>query len=187
LPDSTVNNSPDHEDALELAKQLGIVFYEMPIDKAVSSVEESLQWGQNKLAEMNLRARIRMVVLYDFANTHKALVVGTGNKSELMLGYFTKHGDGATDFLPLRNLFKTDVFGLARFKKLPEAIIGKKPSAGLFEGQTDEAELGAGYETIDAFLQDFEKGIGKEELAKKFGNKLTASLLQRIKASQHKR
>ena len=187
MPDSQANNPQDRLDALETAKQLGINFGEIPIGKTAKVVETSLKWKQNALAKMNLKARIRMVFLYDYANSLKALVVGTGNKSELTLGYFTKYGDGAADFFPLKSLFKTQVFELAKFKKLPETIIKKKPSAGLFRGQTDEADLGAGYKEIDLFLQEKENGKKEKELREKFGEKLANSLLKRIKENRHKR
>ncbi len=187
MSDSEVNNKQDLDDAVKLAKILGVKSIQVPIDRIIKAVKKSVEWKQDRVSKMNITARARMILLYNFANCNKALVVGTGNKSELILGYFTKFGDGAADFFPLKNLFKTEVFELAKFKELPKSIIKKKPSAGLFEGQTDEGELGADYKTIDSFLQEFEKGTDKEELVKKFGKKLTDSLLQRIGASEHKR
>jgi len=176
----------DKADAEGLAKSLGISLETVPIDSIVEAVKQSVKWGQSKVAEMNAMVRPRMIVLYDFANSNKALVVGTGNKSELMLGYFTKHGDGAADFMPLANLFKTDIFAIAKFKALPPNILEKKPSAGLAPGQTDKEELGAPYAEIDPVLKAIEAGKGEEELKQEFGAKLVASLLERIKANRHK-
>jgi len=187
MPDNNKSSLQDHKDALNLVKQLGMAFYEIPLDNAVSAVENSLKWKQSRIAKMNIGARLRMVFLYNFANSLDALVVGTGNKSELLLGYFTKHGDGASDFFPLQNLFKTDVFKLAEHRGLPKKLIDKKPSAGLVPNQTDEGELGAKYGQIDLFLKEFEKGAGEKELKQAFPAELVDSLIKRINANKHKR
>jgi NAD+ synthase len=99
-----------------------------------------------------------MVVLYYYANLNNYLVCGTGNKTEISLGYFTKYGDGACDILPLGDLYKGEVRELARALSIPETIIQKVPSAGLWSGQTDEAELGFTYEQMDEALGLIEKG-----------------------------
>ncbi|MBI5465289.1 NAD+ synthase [Candidatus Gottesmanbacteria bacterium] len=100
----------------------------------------------------NLMARIRMILLYDLAKKHQALVCGTENKSEYLLGYFTRFGDEASDLEPIRNLYKTQVVRLASYLGVPEKIIKKKPSAGLWKGQTDEKELGFSYKDADQLL-----------------------------------
>ena len=105
-----------------------------------------------QLPVANLKPRLRMLVLYYFANELGYLVVGSGNKSELLTGYFTKYGDGGADLLPLGGLLKTEVRELARALGIPREIIDKPPSAGLWEGQTDEEELGILYEELDAAL-----------------------------------
>ena len=104
------------------------------------------------LAAINLKPRLRMVALYYFANAMNCLVLGTGNKSELELGYFTKYGDGGVDVLPLGNLLKYEVRDLARELEVPQEIIDKPPSAGLWEGQTDENEMGVTYASVDFIL-----------------------------------
>ena len=104
----------------------------------------------------NLQARTRMAVLYAQANLLDGLVIGTGNKTELLLGYFTKHGDSGADLQPLGNTYKTQVIAIAKKINIPEAIINRKPSANLYENQTDEAELGISYEVADKILQAFE-------------------------------
>ena len=186
LPDSSVNNSTGHLDALEVAKSLGIAFEAISIDRIVGAIEESVKWEQSGMARMNARARARMVLLYDFASSRHALVAGTSNKSELMLGYFTKHGDGAADFLPLGNLFKADVFALARFRGVPGKIVEKAPSSGLAVGITDEAELGAPYAQIDPVLKEIENGRSPAWLKKRFDALLVGRVLERIKANAHK-
>jgi NAD+ synthase len=105
-----------------------------------------------QVAEANLKARLRMCTLYYFANELGYLVAGSGNRSELAVGYFTKYGDGGVDILPLGRLVKSHVRELARFLDIPQPIIDKPPSAGLWEGQTDEDELGFGYAELDRFL-----------------------------------
>jgi NAD+ synthase len=105
-----------------------------------------------RLAQANLKARLRMVTLYHTANQLKYLVAGSGNRSEMTVGYFTKHGDSGVDILPLGNLVKKQVRELARYLKIPQEIIDKPPSAGLWAGQTDEGEMGFSYEALDNYI-----------------------------------
>ena len=100
----------------------------------------------------NKCARERMSILYDFSARHKALVVGTSNKSELLIGYSTLFGDSAAAFFPIGDLYKTQLFEFARFLKIPEAIVEKKPSADLWKDQTDEGEIGVSYRELDEIL-----------------------------------
>jgi NAD+ synthase len=118
----------------------------------------------SRLAQANLKARLRMVTLYYAANQMKYLVAGSGNRSELTIGYFTKHGDSGVDILPLGNLVKKEVKELARFLNIPPEIIDKPPSAGLWAGQTDEAEMGFSYEALDRYILT---GKAPEELKKR--------------------
>ncbi len=110
------------------------------------------------LAAANLKPRLRMCCLYYFANSLHYLVVGTGNKSELAIGYFTKYGDGAADILPLGDLLKTELRALAEVLGIPGEIIEKPPSAGLWEGQTDEGEIGVRYADLDRIIIALEQG-----------------------------
>ena len=107
---------------------------------------------ESRIATANLKPRLRMTTLYAFANQLNYRVLGTGNRSELAVGYFTKYGDGGVDFLPLGSLVKGEVRDLARRLGVPERIITKPPSAGLWADQTDEAEMGLTYEELDAYL-----------------------------------
>jgi NAD+ synthase len=106
----------------------------------------------SRLAKANLKARLRMVTLYHAANQLKYLVAGSGNRSEMTVGYFTKHGDSGVDILPLGSLVKKEVRDLARYLEIPREIIDKPPSAGLWAGQTDEAEMGFTYEALDNYI-----------------------------------
>ncbi len=127
----------------------------------------------------NIKSRLRMIVLYYEANQRNRLVVGTGNRTELMLGFFTKYGDGGVDLLPLGNLLKREVHGLAKHLKIPEHICAKTPSPGLWPGQTDEGELGASYDQLDDLIAgNTPKGLTEEQIA---------HFQQRIAANKHKR
>jgi NAD+ synthase len=120
--------------------------------------------SRTQLAQGNLKARLRMTTLYYTANQLKYIVVGSGNRSELTVGYFTKHGDAGVDILPLGNLVKKEVRELARFLQVPQEIIDKTPSAGLWDGQTDEREMGFTYEALDNYILT---GKAPEELKKR--------------------
>lgn len=128
----------------------------MPGDDATgledANVDSARQATRRQLALANVKPRLRMTSLYFLANRYNGLVVGTGNKTELAIGYFTKYGDGGVDVLPLGDLDKTAVRGLARALGVPEPVITKAPSAGLWEGQTDEAEIGVTYDELDRVL-----------------------------------
>jgi len=126
--------------------------------------------GNEQVAQGNIKARLRMVVLYYYANLHNYLVCGTGNKTELMLGYFTKFGDGASDVLPLGDLYKYQVREIARNLGVPENIIDKVPSAGLWQGQTDEGEIGFSYEEMDRTLKDINACQASGDCAEKLRN-----------------
>lgn len=145
------SNPADLQDARLVASKLGIKTKTLDLSKAYNNLIKLLPPAGN-LAKSNLKPRLRMLVLYYFANKLNYLVCGTGNKSELMVGYFTKHGDGATDILPIGNLLKKDVRKLAQGLRIPSRIITKPPTAGLWPGQTDEAEMGIPYPELDDIL-----------------------------------
>jgi NAD+ synthase len=130
----------------------------------------------------NLKPRLRMATLYFFANKENRLVVGTGNKSEIMMGYFTKYGDGGVDILPLGGLLKRQVRELARELGIPARIIAKPPSAGLWAGQTDEEELGITYDDLDQILTALESGGTVD-----FDGQLVNRVKRHIAETKHKR
>ena len=149
--------------------------------------ELNVPWNQSILAEMNLKARARMLLLYNYANSNNYLVCGTGNKSELTLGYFTKFGDGAADFLPIGSYWKTEVYEIAEELSVPQKIINKIPSADLIPNQSDEKELGAKYEVIDKILIELENKKSIQEIALLgFKKELIESLKERIEKNKHK-
>ncbi|MFW5986400.1 MAG: NAD(+) synthase [Halanaerobiales bacterium] len=131
---------------------------------------------RSKLAAVNIKPRLRMITLYYYASLKNYLVIGTDNWSELKVGYFTKHGDGGVDLAPLGRLVKTEVRELAGHLGIPDSIIEKPPSAGLWQDQTDEEEMGLTYETLDRYILtgevDPENRKQIEELTKKNAHKL---------------
>jgi NAD+ synthase len=159
----------------------------MPGDGAAgledANVDRARQSMLRQLALANVKPRLRMTSLYYLANRYNGLVVGTGNKTELAIGYFTKYGDGGIDVLPLGDLDKTAVRGLAGALGVPEPVINKAPSAGLWEGQTDEEEIGVTYDELDRVLATF---AGEEH-----GQAIDPTTKDRVSAlvaaSEHKR
>jgi len=148
------NYEIDKTDGLALAKQFDIAVRVVDLsnvkNELVKSVSENTKLTD--LATANIAPRLRMTVLYSIAASENRLVAGTGNRSEGYMGYFTKWGDGAFDFNPIADLTVTEIYDFLRFLKAPEFIISKAPSAGLFDGQTDESEMGISYSSIDDFL-----------------------------------
>lgn len=151
------NLPSDIEDANFIAKKFNIKKKNIDLTKIYESLINILPSADKKV-RANLKPRLRMAVLYYFANKLNFLVAGTGNKSELSVGYFTKYGDGGVDILPIGGLYKSEVRELAKKMGIPEKIINKSPSAGLWKGQTDEGELGITYEELDKILNFLEKG-----------------------------
>jgi NAD+ synthase len=131
--------------------------------------------GDN-MAVANIKPRLRMITLYYYAQQKNYLVLGTTNRTELTIGYFTKHGDGGSDLLPLGGLVKWQVRELARYLEVPEVVIDKPPSAGLWEGQTDEGEIGLSYEELDRFILT---GQGSDQVKDRVENLYRSSLHKR--------
>lgn len=183
------SNPRDAKDAEELANDLGIEHKVVDISPMVDSFLSVLGEGASATAAGNIKARCRMVVLYHHSNMLGRLVAGTGNKSELLIGYFTKYGDGGTDMLPIGDLYKTQVYELARAIGIPEKLVQKVPSAGLWKGQTDEGELGMSYENLDMILHGFELGLSPEKIAERTGFALeeVVGIQERVRACAHKR
>ena len=171
----------DINDALDFINKFDIPYKITDVSKVYDSFIHLLNNKENegsfKLAEANIKPRLRMTTLYYFANKLNYLVVGTGNKSELMIGYFTKYGDGGADILPLGNLLKSQVRELAEYLGIPKKIIDKPPSAGLWEGQTDEKEIGISYEQLDKYLRTGK--LKNKIIEKKIQDKITKSAHKR--------
>ncbi len=147
----------DREHAELVATKFDIPVKVVVLDKVFDALVKALPGNgyseaTRRLAESNIKPRLRMVTLYYFANRLNYRVVGASNRSELSVGYFTKYGDGGADLIPLGNLVKGQVRDLARYLDIPREIIDKPPSAGLWEGQTDEGEMGLTYNELDRYL-----------------------------------
>lgn len=177
MPSGT-NRREDTNDAIQVCKKLGVKYKVIEIDPIVKSFNKILDLN-DRLVKGNLMARIRMCILYYFANKDNLLVVGTGNKSEYLQGYFTLHGDIACDVLPIGNLYKTEVRKLAKELGIPEKIIEKIPSAGLWPGQTDEEELGITYQELDKVLPLLERKVFVEKVHQK--TKVSLDKINKVK------
>ncbi|MEE9237829.1 MAG: NAD+ synthase [Thermoplasmata archaeon] len=158
-----LSDPEDLRDVEGMSDELGISLEIVDISSMVKEFSNSLGIDDPKL-QGNIRARCRMIVAYYISNRRDGLVVGTGNKSELLVGYLTKFGDGGVDLLPLGDLYKSQVREMGRFLGVPERIIKKVPSPGLWKGQTDEGELGFSYEELDQVLLGLELGMTAEEI-----------------------
>jgi NAD+ synthase len=148
---------------VDLTPVSDVLFSMLPNGVAIAAVvplvvEEADQHTRQKLAKANVHPRLRMTTVYYVANLVKGIVVGTGNKSEAMVGYFTKYGDGGVDLLPIIDLYKHEVRAVARHIGVPQSVIDRPPSAGLWQGQTDEDEIGLTYEVLDDALSAIESG-----------------------------
>ncbi len=167
MPCGSIRNyGEDRDHALEVAEKFGIQTIEADLTPSRDALLGSLQGadGITPLAAANIAPRLRMTALYALAHTKGYLVAGTGNRSEIYMGYFTKHGDGAYDFNPAADLTVTEVYEFLRFLNAPECVLKKAPSAGLFEGQTDETEMGVTYREIDSLLLKGERGKNYERI-----------------------
>lgn len=157
------SSAQDEEDALMVIEAAGLNFVKVDLSATHDSlyhdikhaIDHNQEWqvSQEKLGHANLKARLRMSTLYTVANNYEYLVVGTDNAAEWHLGYFTKYGDGGVDCVPIANLTKGEVRQWAQYMGVPQPILDKAPSAGLWEGQTDEQEMGTTYEHVDLYLK----------------------------------
>ncbi|MCD6436028.1 MAG: NAD(+) synthase [Clostridiales bacterium] len=152
------SHSNDQMDAEKLALAANIKYHVVDLSNEHESIKEKvllkLSGGVNERgADSNLRARLRMSSIYTFANALNYLVVGTDNAAETITGYFTKYGDGGVDILPIARLTKREVYEWGRYLGVPKTILDKAPSAGLWEGQTDEIEMGVTYNSIDNYIE----------------------------------
>ena len=153
------------EDAREVARTLGVELEVVEIAGAARALAEALGAGEHRLRWGNVMARLRMIALFDRARTLSGLVLGTGNKSELLLGYTTLFGDNASSVNPLYDVWKTNVFELAAHLGVPRRVVEKEPTADLWSGQTDAGELGFSYAEADAVLYwHHDRGLDRDAL-----------------------
>lgn len=176
------------EDARLVAEKLQIEFHEIDITPQIDAYFQLFPDADN-VRRGNKMARERMSILYDFAHWKRALVIGTSNKSELLIGYSTRWGDSAHDINPIGDLYKTQVWEMAQFVGVPERIVKKKPSADLWPGQTDEGEIGLSYQTLDQILIGYvDLRLRREELIEwGFEPQVVDRVLALVRNSQYKR
>lgn len=185
-PDS---NPQDAEHARLGCAAFGLTPINHSIGPIVAGLEATLGYTPAPRERGNAKARARMTLLYAEAARRDFLVLGTGNKSELLTGYFTKHGDGGVDLQPIGDLYKTQVRDLGRFLGIPKPILEKPPSAGLFAGQTDEGDLGLTYDQLDACLRQLELNHDAATAARKTGlpEAMVAKVEGMVRRTEHKR
>ena len=186
---STTTPTEDKLHGVKIAQKLGIDYTEIAIDSILNEYLSLTQLDKNNIAIGNLKARIRMSIIYYFANTKNYLVSGTGNKSEILIGYFTKYGDGACDMEPIGDLYKKEVYELSEYQKIPSEIINKPPRAGLWNNQTDEDEIGMSYDLIDEILYlKIEKILEVNKISEKLNisNSDVEMILNKVNKSEHK-
>lgn len=172
------NYDRDTADANEVAQKYNIETRSVDLTPVKEAEIEAIKKATtlNDAASLNMAPRIRMMTLYAIAASESRLVAGTGNRSELYVGYFTKWGDGSCDFNPIADLTVTEIYEFLRYLEAPKAVINKTPSAALFDGQTDETEMGISYAELDSFL--FGKDIAKDK----------KEIIEKLhKSSEHKR
>ncbi len=175
-------------DAVKVAEVLCIKHELIDISPMVDTYFERYATDADILRKGNRMARERMCVLYDLSAKYKALVAGTGNLSELMIGYCTQYGDSACAFEPIGHLYKTEVYKIAGILELPQSVINKKPTADLWEGQTDEEEMGITYTELDEILYHMlEMKKDEKELISIFSNEKIEKVKRMIKNSEFKR
>ena len=191
MPDPEVTPLSDLEDARNLALNLGIKTYTIPIDSIAKIFLDSIPLRKkDRIAVANMKARLRMAISYFFANSFDYLVVGTGDKSEALIGYFTKYGDGGVDFLPIVHLYKTQVRQLGEYLGLPKSIVSKTPSPQLWKGQKATDEIPASYDALDLILYTLlDLKMRSEEIASKLKipSRIVQEVEKRYRMSMHKR
>ena len=188
LPEKTTPTI-DRQHVQLLCSTFSLPCQKIDITDSVQSLVSDLEIKPDKFCLANIKARIRMVYLYTYANMNKSLVCGTSNKSELLIGYSTKYGDNAVDIQPLGDLYKTQVFEFACHLKIPQEIIDKPPTAGLWLNQTDEEEIGCSYQILDEILFGLERKNPLQQIAREASVSLdrVKQIQQMRKQSEHKR
>ena len=187
LMPSQFSSKASIDDAVELCKKFDIKYEIVSIEPMLSAYLKNME--ENSLRIGNFSARLRMSVLYDISARENSLVVGTSNKSELLLGYGTIFGDLACALNPIGNLYKSDLFEFAKYLGVNDSIVNKAPSADFFEGQSDEADLGYSYAKIDSLLKKMidENRSNDELLAFGFEALFIENIKRRVQVNEFKR
>jgi NAD+ synthase len=191
LPEEETRNQKDINDAETIAKQFNIKTQIVDITQILESVYATIPIydQKNQICKGNIKARTRMIILYYYANKLNKIVCGSSNKSETLMGYFTKWGDGAADLSPIMDLYKTQVRKLAITLGIPEAISLKPATPALWPNQSAEGELGIKYETLDLILYGLEKLMTTKEIANQLNieQNTIEDIKKRLLHNEHKR
>jgi NAD+ synthase len=188
LPDDTTPKI-DYKHCELIVNKFNLSCESIDISSVVKQIFSKSMMKPDKYALANIKARTRMIFLYGYANMNNYLVCGTSNKSEILVGYYTKYGDGGVDIMPIGDIYKTQVYELAKFLKIPNEIIEKPPTAGLWKDQFDEKELRLSYSKLDLILAGLERKMEIKDISESI--KIKVSDVERIKNmrinSEHKR
>jgi NAD+ synthase len=187
---SRVTPADDYRITSDLCTEWGMEYRILDVQPAVDSLSAILATSTDTpLDRGNIAARCRMIVLYNLAKKGGRVVMGTSNESEFRIGYFTKFGDGACDIAPLADIYKTQIRQIARMIRVPEEIIAKPPTAGLWAGQTDEEEMGITYDDLDPVLYLMSAGRPDKEISEMTGVAAgkVSSVREKVAKSGHKR
>lgn len=191
MPEKETQTETDHQHVKLIAKTLKLQFVNVNLTEVMDTLYGTIPDFNSKesLSKGNLKARMRMLILYYYANLKKGLVVGSSDKSEAMIGYFTKWGDGAADIAPLLDLYKTQIRDLAFHLKIPSEIVNKPSTPGLLPNQTAEKDLGFNYETLDLILYGLEHFMTPTKIAEQLSlsPKIVKAIKKRWLQNEHKR
>jgi|FaiFalFF_MnMetaG_3_1042247.scaffolds.fasta_scaffold00184_21 NAD+ synthase len=198
MPHTKITPAKDVQDAIRLAKHLSIDYdvvditdiHSSMLNKVSEFIPKGIIGSYKKVADGNLIARIRMCILYYYANVNDALVLGTSDRSELLIGYYTKYGDGAADLLPIAMLYKSQVRALARYLMLDKDIIEKRSSPMLWQDHYAEQELGMSYDEIDSILYCmFDLRLGLNDIVREYNidKDKVIRVRRMVRANRHKR
>lgn len=191
MPEEETYNKTDHQHAKLIAGKLELQLKDIHLTRVLDTLYRTIPDydPRNSISRGNLKARTRMVILYYYANLQKRIVVGSSDKSEAMIGYFTKWGDGAMDIAPLMDLYKTQVRKLALHLNIPRIIVNKPSTPGLLRNQTAEQEIGFRYEILDLILYGLEHFMATATIAKQLNlpHKTVHAIKKKWLQTEHKR
>lgn len=191
LPERDITPKIDVEDVIRLCEMLGVTCEHVEITPMLHVIREKTPVfnPDDRIAYGNMKARLRMLLAYYYANTCKAMVMGTSNKTELYLGYYTKYGDGGVDVMPFADLYKCQIRALGRYLGVPANITEKPASARLWPGQDTEKDLGLPYDSLDLIVYTYLQGWAPIKIATETGvnAEKVGEIMARITANEHKR
>ncbi len=191
LPERDITPQSDVDDVMRLCEAFGVTCERVEITPMLHVMQENIpEFEQsNRVAYGNMKARLRMLLAYYYANTRRAIVIGTSNKTELYIGYYTKYGDGGVDVMPFADLYKCQIRALGRYLGVPKSITEKPASARLWAGQDTERDLGLPYDSLDLIVHTHLQGWEPAKITAETGvdQPLVEGIIARIVANEHKR